>query len=129
MLKRRSRPVSTVAATVAGLLATVPWAGGGAHAETPLASISISPDVTVLVGPTPAPDEGVVVDNLLGMVMPVNLGPLPQQGDVSGYELLSGGDRLLCFDRIGQLTARGLSPHKIRSLVGCSQSRGDSRLD
>jgi hypothetical protein len=62
---------------------------------------------------------------------PHRCGSRPQGG--RGVEFRAERDLLpphasdLLAVRIGQLTARGLAPRKIRSLVGCSQSRGDSR--
>ena len=76
-----------------------------AGAATPLDSASISPDVTVELGATAqlAADEDVAVDNLAGMVALGSLGGIPAAADVSAYELLWNGDRLLCFDTTVEL--------------------------
>ena len=60
----------------------------------------VSPDVTVPLSLTATivEDHDVVFDNAHGMVTLEPLGPLPDASDVSGYELLSNGDLLLCFD-------------------------------
>jgi hypothetical protein len=48
-------------------------------------------------------DENVAVDNLVGLVALEPLGALPAAADVSGFELLWNGDRLLCFDTTVEL--------------------------
>ncbi len=94
---RRALHVAAAGILLAGSFA------GGSRASSPLESVSVSPDVTVVLGIV-APDESVMVDNLLGMIAPANLGTLPEPSDVSGYELLSDGDRLLCFDTVVELS-------------------------
>lgn len=74
---------------------------GAAQATTPFGSASLSPETTVDLGAAGGgvfADEEVAVDDLLGAVVPANLGTLPAASDVAGYELLAGGDQLLCFD-------------------------------
>ena len=88
-----SRSASAMIGSISLLVLTGPGGGAASSAE----SLSLSPDVTIDISSTIARDEAVVVDNLLGMVVPANLGALPEASDVSGYELLPGGDQLLCF--------------------------------
>jgi hypothetical protein len=105
----KGRPATSVFQRLpraAGLLAwLVVSAARTAGASTPLDSASLSPDVTVELGATAqvAADENVAVDNLAGMVALAPLGSLPAAADVSGYELLWNGDRLLCFETTVEL--------------------------
>jgi len=90
-----TRPTAR-SATAAGCIAALLLASA-AGAQS---SVSASPDVGVALGMLgqPVADHDVAVDNLLGMVLPDGLGPLPEGSDVSGYQLQPNGDRRLCFD-------------------------------
>ncbi len=80
-------------------------AAGAAAAETPLDSVTSSPDVTVELGTTDEliADEDAALDEFAGSVVPVDLGALPAASDLSGYERLADGDALLCFDTTVEL--------------------------
>ncbi len=67
-------------------------------AATPLNSVSASPDVTVVLSATTFDDENVAADNLLGIIVPVALGTLPPEADVTAYHLFDGGDQLFSLD-------------------------------
>ncbi|MHC4164581.1 MAG: hypothetical protein ACYSUM_20855 [Planctomycetota bacterium] len=81
-----------------------------ASATRALDTASTSPDVSVVLGGTTFDDEDVAVDNLLGIVLPMNLGSLPPAADVDAYHLEASGDRLFSLDHTvalpGGLTAQ-----------------------
>ena len=78
-------------------------------APTPLAWAAVSPDVTVTLGGVVVDPEDVAVDNLLGVVLPVDLGSLPTGVNVTAYHLFANGDQLFSLDAAavlpGPLTA------------------------
>ena len=68
-------------------------------APTPLAWIAVSPDTTVELGGVSVDPDGVAVENLLGVVVPMSLGDLPAGVNVTAYHLFANGDQLFSLDR------------------------------
>jgi hypothetical protein len=59
---------------------------------------AISPDVTVELGGMFVEPENVVLDNLLGILVPASLGSLPTTANVTAYHLFPGGAQLFSTD-------------------------------
>ena len=74
------------------------------QAATPLVSASVSSDVTIVLGGVIVDDEDVAADNLAGIIIPVDLGDLPETASVNSYHLLENGDQLFSLDTTVTLT-------------------------
>jgi hypothetical protein len=88
-----------------GLLLALEFSAGQASAVD---TVYTSPDITVELdqaGGGTFFDEDVAADDLAGTVLFANLGILAVADEVVGYELLPGGDQLLCFDEAVGLSA------------------------
>jgi len=86
-------------APLAIALLVLSLAPAGARAQ----SASISPDVYVDVAGTVVADEGVAVDNGLGVVVPAALPSLPESAALTAYHLLDNGDQLFALDTTVEL--------------------------
>jgi hypothetical protein len=84
------RPYSFV---VTGVLLLFP-----VSASAQLESVLLSPDITLNLANVVTRDENVAADNLAGIVVPVDIGVIPANADLSVYHLLDNGDSLLAFD-------------------------------
>src|SRR5262245_1718637 len=82
-----------------GSVALCVAAARGSDAATPVA-VSASPDIAVVLGSNAqlVIANDVAVDQQDGTVGLAPVGTLPVESNVSGYDLLPGGDQLLCFD-------------------------------
>jgi hypothetical protein len=63
-----------------------------------LGSVSVSSDVGVTLAGSAVADEDVVVDDLLGGIVPASLGSLPGNADVTACHRLANGDQLFALD-------------------------------
>lgn len=61
-------------------------------------SIQASPDVTLELAGVPVTDEDVATDGLSGIVVPLDVGMIPPNAELSLYHQLDNGDDLLAFD-------------------------------
>lgn len=68
----------------------------GAAAQ--IESVQVSPDIRVRLGGVLVADEAVAADGLSGNVVPVPIGSIPANADLSLYHMLAIGDSLLAFD-------------------------------
>ncbi|GMR21145.1 MAG: hypothetical protein BMS9Abin36_1744 [Gammaproteobacteria bacterium] len=71
--------------------------------------ISLSPDITLQLGSEIVADEGVVVDDQAGGIVPADVGTLPDGADLTAYYRFPAGDRLMAFDTtltLGGITLR-----------------------
>ena len=68
------------------------------NATTPLLAVRYASDIAVLLGGTAITPADVAEDDLMGMVTPVDVGPIPRDAHIDAYQLLSNGDQLLSFD-------------------------------
>jgi hypothetical protein len=66
-------------------------------------TLEYSPDITVDLSGVTVADEDVVTDNLMGIVVPMNLGTLPEAADVDAYQRLGNGDQLFSLDVASEL--------------------------
>jgi len=87
-----------------GIFCTVLASSSAAPAQTTV----VSPDTTVSFSGTVASDEEAIADAQTGSVYPIPLGTLPFSADLTGYDLVQGGDSLFTIDTtttIGGVTA------------------------
>lgn len=98
LLRTPSRPT----AAVLGLLGTA--FAGAALAAPPV--LALSPDTTLSIGASSlvAADHQVVLDNLSGVVLPADVGPLPESSDLVGLARSRSGASLLVVDTTVALT-------------------------
>lgn len=68
----------------------------GAAAQ--IENVQLSPDVTLTLGGALIADEGVAADDLSGNVVPVAIGAIPANADLSVYHMLDNGNSLLALD-------------------------------
>lgn len=68
----------------------------GAAAQ--IENVQVSPDIRVTLGGVQVADEAVAADDLSGNVVPVPIGSIPANADLSLYHMLAIGDSLLAFD-------------------------------
>jgi hypothetical protein len=93
-LPRRGRaPLSALA--VAACLALC---GRAVQAATPLMALRVAPDITVALGGTVVSPANIAEDDLSGAVTLINIGSVPADAHVDGYQVLPNGDQLLSFD-------------------------------
>ena len=95
---RQLRHAGRIATVLAALLLCTPLSTRTALAAPPPGPISLSPDVFAVLGGTAVGHQEVVVDDGMGGVTPVALGPLPAEADVTGYHVAPNGDRLFSLD-------------------------------
>ena len=79
-------------------------------ANTPLDSISLSPDVTAPIKLLAVDDEDVVTDDFGAVGTLVDLGPIPAAADVDAYHALPGGDALFSLDTTTTLSTVTAGP-------------------
>lgn len=86
-----------------GLLLALVLAASASAA--PPSSVTFSPDVTVTFGGAglTATDEGVAVDNLMGVVATASFPGVPERAAVTAYHLLPNGDALFALDTATEL--------------------------
>jgi hypothetical protein len=89
-------------------------------APTPLAWAAVSPDVTVDLGGISVDPEDVGLDNLLGVVVPVSLGDLPTDVNLTAYHLFPNGDQLFSVDGAVMLPGLAAGPEDVVSYDGDS---------
>ncbi|MBW2497383.1 MAG: hypothetical protein JRF61_08945 [Deltaproteobacteria bacterium] len=83
---------------------------------------AISPDVTVELAGVSVDPENVVLDNLLGVVVPTSLGDLPSGVNVTAYHLFSSGAQLISLDETVVLPDVVAEPEDVVSHDGASYS-------
>lgn len=96
------RPIAIARSHPGLLLALVLAAPAGA---APPSSVTFSPDVTVTLGGAglTATDEGLAVDNLMGVVATASFPGVPERAAVTAYHLLPNGDALFALDTAAEL--------------------------
>lgn len=80
------------------LLSFAALLAGTARAATPLAALDASPDVTLDLSGVVLDDGDLGADDLVGPVVPLDLGPVPIHADLDAAHDLGDGARLLSLD-------------------------------
>jgi hypothetical protein len=78
---------------------------GWLEAATPLHEVNVSPDITAVFGGVTFVDHDVFTDDLIGPVMGVSVGSLPEAADIVGYHRFAGGDQLFSLQTRADLGA------------------------
>jgi hypothetical protein len=89
-------------------------------APMPIEWAAVSPDATVELGGVFVDPENVVLDNLLGVVVPASLGSLPTDVDVTAYHLFPNGAQLFSLDATIVLPGVVAGPEDVVSHDGVS---------
>ena len=118
MLSRPRSVLLALAGAATFLIATTP-----AAAVTELEAISASPDTTALFGALETRDQDVFVDDLQGMLAPVDLGPLPERVAVDAFHDDGGGTVLFSLDGWGDLGGLVVTPGDVVAWDGTSHTR------
>jgi Bacterial TSP3 repeat len=82
-------------------------------APTPVDWVAVSSDVPVELGGVFVDPGEVAVDNRLGMVVPISLGALPTDVNVTAYHLFPDGDQLFSLDRAAVLDGLAVGPEDV----------------